>query len=801
MTAPSWTLRQLAEVLQAELRAANPEVLVRRMATDSRTTQTEPALFWALTTPSGDGHRHLAEAVERGCVAAVVARTSWAEHAVPDLDVLLVDDVWAALFALAKAHRAAYRGPVVAVTGSNGKTSVKELLAHLLGDPTVARSPRSYNSKLGVPLSVLHFALDASMWIVEVGISEAGDMARFTPWLKPTHGIFTGLGDAHDAGFPSREAKLAEKMSLFAGVASVLVPDRGTGTGEGASVEGRSGAAGLPGAVGLPGAAGLSGVEGLPGAAWRPAGSVLRTEGGFWVGPDGQSFAVPTESEAERSNAQLALAACYELGRIPHDFDQRPRGPLRVERRAARWGGGALLVDRYALDEASAFEALELLAQEAATPKTALIFTANPERWTEPVARWSAQMPGLKIAVCAPHDPAPEWGTEGAVLLKGHGVESALEERLARQHDSMVELDVDALAANLRHYRSLLPQGTRIMAMLKANAYGLGAVPVARALERHRLDYLGVAYPEEGRELREAGVRTPIMVLNPGDPSFDLMLRYRLEPEIFSWERLRAFADAFARHPESLGEVLVHLKVDTGMHRLGFAPHEGRAVAEALRAIPGVRVASVLSHFAAAEVPEQDSLSRQQWAQFSHFADQLEAGLGTKIWRHMANTAAVARHPWAAGDMVRLGIGLMGASLDARDAQALQPVVHVTTTVSQIRRVPAGEGISYGATDAADRERVIATLPIGYADGIPRALSNGVGRAYANGCYLPIVGRVCMDMLMVDATGVPLHEGDRVELLGRHVTLDSVAEACGTISYEVLTGLSPRLPRLAAHGL
>ena len=777
VTAPSWTLRQLAEVLQAELRSTNPDSWVRRMATDSRTTQTEPALFWALTTPSGDGHRHLAEAVERGCVAAVVARKSWAEHAVPNLDVLLVDDVWAALFTLAEAHRAAYRGPVVAVTGSNGKTSVKELLAHLLGDPTVARSPRSYNSKLGVPLSVLHFALDASMWIVEVGISEAGDMARFTPWLKPTHGIFTGLGDAHDAGFPSREAKLAEKMSLFAGVASVLVPDRGTGTGEGASV------------------------AGLSGAALRPAGSVLRTEGGFWVGPDGQNFAVPTESEAERSNAQLALAACYELGRIPHDFDQRPRGPLRVERRAARWGGGALLVDRYALDEASAFEALELLAQEAATPKTALIFTANPERWTEPVARWSAQMPGLKIAVCAPHDPAPEWGTEGAVLLKGHGVESALEERLARQHDSMVELDVDALAANLRHYRSLLPQGTRIMAMLKANAYGLGAVPVARALERHRLDYLGVAYPEEGRELREAGVRTPIMVLNPGDPSFELMLRYRLEPEIFSWERLRAFAEAFARHPESLGEVLVHLKVDTGMHRLGFAPHEGRAVAEALRAIPGVRVASVLSHFAAAEVPEQDSLSRQQWAQFSHFADQLEAGLGTKIWRHMANTAAVARHPWAAGDMVRLGIGLMGASLDARDAQALQPVVHVTTTVSQIRCVPAGEGISYGATDAADRERVIATLPIGYADGIPRALSNGVGRAYANGFFMPIVGRVCMDMLMVDATGVPLNVGDRVELLGRHVTLESVALSCGTISYEVLTGLSPRLPRLAAHGL
>ena len=372
---------------------------------------------------------------------------------------------------------------------------------------------------------------------------------------------------------------------------------------------------------------------------------------------------------------------------------------------------------------------------------------------------------------------------------------------MARQHDSVVELDVDAMEANLRHYRAMLPQGTRIMAMLKANAYGLGAVPVARALERHRLDYLGVAYPEEGRELREAGIRTPIMVLNPGEPSFDLMLRYRLEPEIFSWERLRAFADAYARHPDALGEVLVHIKVDTGMHRLGFEPNEGRAVADAVRALPGVRVASVLSHFAAAEDAAKDEFTRQQWAEFTRFADALEAGLGSTVWRHMANTAAVARHQWAAGGMVRLGIGLMGASLDPADAAALQPVVHVTTTVSQIRHVPAGEGVSYGSTDALDRDRLIATLPIGYADGIPRALSNGRGKAFAHGSYLPIVGRVCMDMLMVDATDVPLKVGDRVELLGRHVRLEDVALACGTISYEVLTGLSPRLPRLAANGL
>lgn len=767
MTAPRWTLSHVAALIGAEFAASMPNLELSRMATDSRTTQTEPALFWALTSPSGDGHRHLTEAKERGCVAAVGTAEGSAQYAVEGMHVLVVDDVWEALFRFAAAHRAAYRGPVVAITGSNGKTSVKEQLAHLLGDPTVARSPRSYNSKLGVPLSVLQFPLDASLWVVEVGISEAGDMARFTSWLNPTLGIFTGLGDAHDAGFASREAKLAEKMSLFGGVKQLLVAEG-------------------------PWSPGVQGV--LPS-------EIVQSQAGQWVGPDGQRFAIPVESEAERSNAALALAATYALGRTPHDFDSRPRGPLRLERRAARWGGGALLVDRYALDEASATEALEILAQEPASPKTAIIFDKDSARWTSALQRWTTKFPNIELRVCAPQDSAPGIGEGGAVLLKGHGVEAALEARLARQHDSVVELDVDAMEANLRHYRAMLPQGTRIMAMLKANAYGLGAVPVARALERHRLDYLGVAYPEEGRELREAGVRTPIMVLNPGEPSFDLMLRYRLEPEIFSWERLRAFADAYARHPDALGEVLVHIKVDTGMHRLGFEPNEGRAVADAVRALPGVRVASVLSHFAAAEDSEKDDFTRQQWAEFTRFADALEAGLGSTVWRHMANTAAVARHPWAAGGMVRLGIGLMGASLDPADAAALQPVVHVTTTVSQIRHVPAGEGVSYGSTDASDRDRVIATLPIGYADGIPRALSNGRGQAFAHGRYLPIVGRVCMDMLMVDAIDVPLKVGDRVELLGRHVRLEDVALACGTISYEVLTGLSPRLPRLAANGL
>ncbi len=225
MTPAQWTLAQLASLIGAKLHSTQPDRIVRRMASDSRTMQTEPALFWALTTASGDGHRHLEEALERGCLAAVVSTQGWADHPVAGLDVLVVDDVWSALYLLAAAHRAAFSGIVVAITGSNGKTSVKEQLAHLMADPRAVRSPRSYNSRLGVPLSVLQFPLDASIWLVEVGISEAGGMARFTPWLRPTHGIFTGIGDAHDEGFASRDQKLREKLSLFEGVIALVVPE------------------------------------------------------------------------------------------------------------------------------------------------------------------------------------------------------------------------------------------------------------------------------------------------------------------------------------------------------------------------------------------------------------------------------------------------------------------------------------------------------------------------------------------------------------------------------------------------
>ena len=332
------------------------------------------------------------------------------------------------------------------------------------------------------------------------------------------------------------------------------------------------------------------------------------------------------------------------------------------------------------------------------------------------------------------------------------------------------------------------------MTMVKANAYGLGAVTIAKALAKHHVDYFGVAYSDEGVALRQAGITQPIMVMNPGEQSVEVLLEHRLEPEIFNWNSLERYGQAFLRHP---GEVpgRLHIKVDTGMHRLGFLPHQGAEVAEALRAYPGVEVVSVMSHLASAEDPSQDAFTRQQYEAFERFYAEFTAALGYEPLKQVANTPGTARHPYLLGDMVRLGIGLYGDSAVAEDRALLQPVVYVHTQISHLQEVPAGEGLSYGHGHSAAHVRKIATLPMGYADGFPRILSDGRGEVLIHGRRCPVVGKVCMDMTLVDVTGLEVAIGDSVEIIGAHLTLHEFAKRSGTISYEVLTRLSERLGR------
>ncbi len=805
---PAKRIEDLAHILGAKVGVSGQTPSLEAISTDSRQAMwLRPTAFFALKTQSGDGHAFAAEALQQGAVALVIeeqaAQRAQLEAAAAEAGawVLRVASTWSALHRFAAAHRDSLKGPVVGITGSNGKTTVKEYLYHLMGDREVARSPRSFNSQLGVPLTVLGTDAEAKCLLAEVGVSEAGDMARLAPWLRPNVGIFTSMGSAHEAGFASRAEKLAEKASLFAQSDWVIAP------------------AAQPEI-----AQALVGLTRVWPYAWNQP--ELEAEVHFtwaegqvsWAAPalnvSGQA-ACPAFEAIEAQNVAAALAyilvSCSAWK--PEALMDVLSAGLRLERLAGihDW---TLLNDSYSSDADSLEWALETLGRSEKAPRLALV--AAPENqdnfgaWMADAVKrhglddWLGIGPGTEeagghwpsVEAFLADQPWTQGPAQGTLLLKGPrkaGLERILPYLRSQHHDTHVSLDLEALAANLRHYRGRL-NGQRVMAMVKANAYGLGAVTVAKALAKHHVDYFGVAYSDEGVALRQAGIAQPILVMNPGEQSVEVLLEHRLEPELFNWTSLERYGQAFLRHPgEAPGRV--HIKVDTGMHRLGFQPSQGAEVAEALRAYPGLEVVSVMSHLASAEDPQQDAFTRQQFEAFEHFYRNLAAGLGYAPLKQIANTPGTARHAYLLGDMVRLGIGLYGDSAVPEDRALLQPVVHVHTQISHLQELPAGEGLSYGHADAAPHARQIATLPMGYADGFPRILSEGRGEVFIHGQRCPVVGRVCMDMTMVDVTGLQVAIGDRVELLGAHIPLHEFAERSGTISYEVLTRLSERLGR------
>jgi len=800
---PAISIDQFAQLLGADLRHRGTCASVQAVVSDSRQALwMQPTAFFALTTQSGDGHAYAVHAAEQGAAALVLSANSPLAASLPTLpeacSVLWVDDPWKALRRLAAHHRSAMTGTVVGITGSNGKTTVKEYLFHLLGDARIARSPKSFNSQLGVPLSLLSAPLDAPGMLLEVGVGASGDMGFMAPWVAPNVGIFTHLGDAHAAGFSSREQKAQEKAALFHAADWVVVPAAEPAIRTALTVPARSWSWNEEVGADMI----FTWADGT--LRWEDQGRSIQGEA-----------SCPALDGVDAHNVASALACILYLGwswNPERLVDVRSAG-LRMERLPGI-SGWTLLNDAYTSDIDALGWALESLAAEAQGPRYAVVAAppgmADFAPWMDAacaargidgwwgvgadlaaLGRGYVDVDALKIAA-----PWNEVERPGVLLLKGPRqarLDRLLPTLQAQHHDTVLGLDLEALAANLRHYKSQL-SGQRIMAMVKANAYGLGAVTIAQALAKHHVDYFGVAYVDEGLALRQAGIQTPIMVMNPGEQSVEGMLTHGLEPEIFHFQALERYAQAFLRYPE-LAVGRVHIKVDTGMHRLGFAPDQGREVGQRLAHWPGLQVASVMTHLSSAEEGGQDAWTAEQGAAYHRFYEDLVMELGYRPIRHLANTPGVVRHPHLHGDMVRLGIGLFGDSPVEADRACLQPVVHVQTRISHLQSIPPGEGVSYGHQDAALHERRVATLPVGYADGFPRALSFGRGEVLIHGQRCKVVGAVCMDMTLVDVTGMTVHVGDSVEILGAQMHLHEFAERCGTISYEVLTRFSERLGR------
>ncbi len=801
---------------------------VRFLLTDSRQLLSpDSTLFFALRTPKNDGHRYVEDLLQRGVRHFVVEDIpETCREPYPDACFVVVPDPLLALQQLAAHHRSRFALPVVGITGSNGKTVVKEWLVQLLGEKQrVVRSPKSFNSQIGVPLSVWLMDSEHELGIFEAGISRTGEMQGLQEIIRPDTGIFTNIGPAHDMGFASCREKIREKLKLFTRCHTLIhcvdhheiVPELmqwqklhpqvtlfGWGRGDVARLR-------------------LGSVSTMAAA----------THMEVYSGTEKIQLSIPFTDDASIENV-LHCVAYMKYAGFPNDYILRKVAGLQpvAMRLEMKEGVNActLINDSYNSDLHSMGIALEFMGRQTSHSKRTVILSDILQSGL-PDARLYAQVdellvshridrlvgigPGIgsqagRFRVAAEFYPSTEAYMQRmqlsdfhdeAVLLKGarkFGFERLSQLIQRKDHQTILEIDLDALLHNLNVYRSMLAPGTRLMGVVKAFSYGSGGVEVARMLQYHQADYLAVAYADEGRQLREGGVHLPILVMNPEVSTFDTLLEHRLEPEIYGFPLLDRLQGALDRWKgKSSGDPYpVHLKIDTGMHRLGFLPSEVDKLAGVLSKSPRLRVASVFSHLAASEDPAHDEFSLRQIAVFKQLCQELEQTLGYPFVRHICNTAAISRFPAAHLDMVRLGIGLYGLGGDPSTRKLLRHVGTFRSVVSQIKYIPAGETVGYGRSGVSDAGMEVAVVPVGYADGLNRRLGKGQGRLLVGGREAPIVGNISMDMCSLDVTGMEVSEGEEVIVFGRDFPVSRMAQALQTIPYEILTSVSQRVKRV-----
>lgn len=802
-----------------------------RWLTDSRqaTGDNSQSVFFAIRGEHHDGHAFIGDLYDRGVRQFVIERSALTPDRrdelarYPDAEFIEVDSSLTLLQQLATDHRRLFPLPVIGITGSNGKTIVKEWLAQLLADDyVIAKSPRSYNSQLGVPLSVRELGERHTLGIFEAGISRPHEMQTLEPIIQPTIGIFTNIGPAHDEGFRSRKQKIAEKLRLFVHADTLIYCADQTDVADEVRI--------LLKAVN-PGIRLVTWSLNGNDATYRATLTGTRlTLTAVKVERPAIEVDVPFTDAASVENLLHCLVAVQTIHPLTAPtLDRRLKRLRPVSMRLEQKEGinnSVLIDDSYSNDLAGLQLALRFMNQQRSRDRRVLILSdvlqsglpdddlyaqiadqvrdaeislfvgVGPvlsrhrelflpdSRFYESTAAWLAGFPVELI-----HD--------SMVLVKGARTFAfeQIANRLQRKvHGTRLEIDLDALTHNLNYYREKVGPATKIMVMVKAFAYGSGSAEVAQLLQYHRVDYLAVAYADEGVALRQNGVTLPIMVMNPSPETFPVLLDYQLQPEIYSQPLLTDWG-RFAE--ESKGDVPpLHLKIDTGMHRLGFLESELPALIDYLTAHPMLRVETVFSHLVGADEAQFNNFSTQQYDTFIRCTDALQAGLGYLPTRHLLNSAGIVRFPDFRLDMVRLGIGLYGVESSGIESSAVRAVGTLKTVVSQVKTIPVGESVGYSRSGQLDHTAQIATIAIGYADGFDRRLGNGVGAVWINGHRCPTVGNVCMDMTMVDATNVPVLAGDDAVIFGPGQPISGLAKQIGTIPYEILTGVSERVKRV-----
>ena len=825
MSVKAYTVKQIADIIGSDSFLVNENHIIKDLLIDSRkVTLSEGALFFAIKGERHNGHHYVKEMYEKGIRNFVVSDLIDTDL-YPQSNFIKTPDVLAALQALSAYHRHQFEIPVVGITGSNGKTIVKEWLYQLLKeDNNIVRSPKSYNSQVGVPLSVWQIKQENEIALFEAGISKPGEMELLEKIIAPTIGVFTNIGEAHAEDFYSLSEKVSEKLKLFQNAKQLiycrdyLAIEQEIIKNQFADIKlftwSKRSRANLQ--VG------------------RIHKGNFETEIQAVFNNDFHTIIIPFIDEASIENAINCWCVMLTLGYDQEKIKQRMANLVPVAMRLELKEGinnCAIINDSYNSDLSSLNIALDFLNQQKQHDKKTLVISdilqsGKPEEDLyrevseminrkgitrligvgEAISRQSEVFDCQKLFFKNTEDLLKNLDTasfrEETVLIKGarlFGFEKLSKLLQQKAHETVLEINLDALVANLNYFKSKINKkpGVKLMAMVKAFSYGSGSFEIASVLQFHRVDYLAVAYADEGVELRRAGISLPIMVMNPDEQSFDTMLQFSLEPEIYSLRVLNLLELALKRNSETLTKVVpIHLKFDTGMHRLGFESQDLNELVVRIKNNKLIKVQTIFSHLVASEALEHDDFTRHQIALFIEMSEFVASNFDYKIHKHILNSAGISRFPEAMFDMVRLGISLYGIGHDQMEQSQLKNVSTLKTIISQIKNIPQGETIGYGRRGKATREMQIATIPIGYADGLNRKLSNGIGKLLVKGKVVPIIGNVCMDMCMIDITDVEAKEGDEVIVFGEQLPITEIANDCQTIPYEILCNVSRRVKRV-----
>lgn len=809
----------IASIVNGQL-TGNPYLQVTDVIIDSRHHHfTEGVAFFAIRGKNHDGHQFIEDLYQKGIRTFIVEELTDKIKNLDGAAIIQTTDSVRALQLLAGYIRKSFRSPVIAITGSAGKTVVKEWLAEVLGLAVpVVRSPKSYNSQTGVPLSLLKIDEKYKYGIFEAGISFPGEMERLREIIDPDIGVITNIGDAHSENFRDIETKAREKLILFKN-SSIIIYCRDHKLLHDLIMKQERSSSKLLIDWSFSEPEATIFVNKIPHGDKHTQIEIIFRNKKY-------HFEIPFNDRASVENAITVASVCLALDTDPEIIRKGLASLVSVAMRMEMKSGinNCLLIeDYYNSDPGSLGMALEYLKAQNNRKATLVLSDfvqsgRNEQELYGEIAELVSRNGIDKFIGIGPSLAAnsslfkgksefyystdeflqrfsPSGFRDEIILLKGarrfefERIGILLEHQV---HQTVLEVNLDAIAHNLNEFRRHLSPGTRIMAMVKAFAYGTGAAEIASQLEYHRVSYLGVAYADEGVELRNAGVTLPVMVMNPDHSAFDLMIKYNLEPEIYNILSFEKFRDIASRH--GLVNYPVHIKIDSGMHRLGFMPDDIEKLADAIKSCETLKIVSVFSHFAASEDPGYDEFTHKQAEVFLKAAATIREATGYSFLRHICNSSAIIRFPEYHFEMVRPGIGIYGV-LDMT-GHDLKPAGRFITRISQIKKIPAGEPVGYGCSDVSDNDRIIAILPVGYADGLNRKLGNRNGNLLIKNRRVPIVGNICMDMCMADITGLDALEGDEAEIFGLNISINEIADKCGTIPYEILTSIPARVKRI-----